>query len=185
MLLVLLASLETEEERKTLTDVYNEHKQALFFAAYNLCTNEQMAEDAIHNAFEQLIQKNKQDMYLPCIDFRRRYVVIVRNKTIDLMRREKIYCHEAMEDLDYEFEADEIPVDLQAVSQEEYEELQKHLKKIDDRSRAVLEMHYVLNMSHKEIAEELAITPEHVNTRIARAKAKVRKSWGKEVRNND
>ena len=101
MLLVLLASLETEEERKTLTDVYNEHKQALLFAAYKVCGNEQMAEDAIHNAFEQLIQKNRTDMHLPCIDFRRRYVTIVKNKTIDLMRREKIYADEEMEDLDY------------------------------------------------------------------------------------
>lgn len=185
MLLILLASLETEEERKALTDIYNEHKYALLAAAYKLCGNQQMAEDAVHNAFEQLIKKNKEDMHLSCIDFRRRYVIIVKNKAIDLMRREKIYSEEAMEDLDYEFETGETPVDVQIVKEEEYKDLRIHLKELDDISRLVLEMKYVLNMSHKEIGAELGMSPEHVNTRIARAKAKVRNAMGRGVRKNE
>ncbi|HWQ79784.1 MAG TPA: sigma-70 family RNA polymerase sigma factor [Anaerovoracaceae bacterium] len=185
MLLVLLASLKTEEERTALTDIYNEHKYALLAAVYKICGNQQMAEDAVHNAFEQLIKKNKEDMRLSCIDFRRRYVIIVKNKAIDLMRREKIYSDEVMKDLDYEFEADETPVDVQVVNEEEYEDLRKHLEKLDDISRLVLEMKYVLNMSHKEIGAELGMSPEHVNTRIARAKAKVRNAMGREVSEHD
>lgn len=57
MLNMLLASLETEEERKTLTDIYNEHKYALLTASLKVCQNQQMAEGAVHNAFEQLIKK--------------------------------------------------------------------------------------------------------------------------------
>lgn len=182
MLLILLASLETEEERKALTDIYNEHKYALFAAAFKMCGNQQMAEDAVHNTFEQLIKKSKGDMCLSCIDFRRRYVIIVKNKAIDLMRREKIYSDEGMEDLEYEFESGETPVDVQVVKEEEYKALRSHLKELDDISRLVLEMKYVLNMSHKEIGAELGLSPEHVNTRIARAKVKVRNAMGREVR---
>lgn len=185
MLMILLASLETEAERRTFTDIYNEHKYALFAAAHKICGNQQMAEDAVHNAFEQLIKKSKEDMSLSCIDFRRRYVIIVKNKTIDLMRREKIYSDAGMDDLDYEFESDEIPVELQIVKEEEYTDLRNHLRELDEISRLVLEMKYVLNMSHKEIANELGLSPEHVNTRIARAKAKVRNAMGREVRNHD
>lgn len=184
MLNILLASLETEEERKTLTDIYNEHKYALLTASLKICENRQMAEDAVHNAFEQLIKKNKEDLNLPCIDFRRRYVMIVKNKTIDLMRREKIYSNEAMEDLTYEIASDEAPVEVQIVNIEEYTDLRNHLKNLDDISKLVLEMKYVLDMSHKEIAHELGMTPEHVNTKIARAKGKIRRAMGKEVRND-
>lgn len=185
MLMVLLASLETDEERKTFTDIYNEHKYALLVTALKICKNRQMAEDAVHNTFEQLIKKNKEDMRLSCIDFRRRYVIIVKNKAIDLMRREKIYSDKAMEDLDYEFESDEVAVEVQVVNQEEYTDLRKHLKELDDISRLVLETKYVLNMSHKEIGAELGMSPEHVNTRIARAKAKIRNAMGREVREHD
>lgn len=183
MLLLLLASLETEEERSALTDIYNEHKYALLAAAYKICGNQQMAEDAVHNTFVQLINKSKEDMQLSCIDFRRRYVIIVKNKAIDLMRREKIYSDEAMED--YDIESGEIPVDVQVVKEEEYANLRKHLEKLDDISRLVLEMKYVLNMSQKEIGIELGMSPEHVNTRIARAKAKVRNTMGREEKKHD
>jgi len=185
MLLLLLASLETEEERLTLTNIYDEHKYALLATAFKICHNQQMAEDAVHNAFEQLIKKNKEDMYLPRIDFRCRYVIIVKNKAIDLMRREKIYSVEAIEDLDYKFETDEIPIDVQVSSKEEYANLRKHLRELDDTSKLILEMKYVLNMSHKEIGNELGMSPEHVNTKIARAKGKIRKAMGKEARDDD
>ncbi len=185
MLQILLASLETEEERLTLTKIYDEHKYILHAVAFKVCANQQMSEDAVHNAFRQLIEKNKEDMYLPCIDFRRRYVIIVKNKTIDLMRREKIYSDEVMEDLEYQFETEEIPVDVQITSKEEYANLRKHLKEIDAASKLVLEMKYVLNMSYKEIGQELGMSPEHVSTKIARAKAKMRKLMGKETRDDD
>lgn len=183
MLPILLFALETEPERKKLSEIYMEHREALYYAAFKVCNNQQMAEDAVHNAFEQLINKNKKDMHLPCLDFRRRYVIIVKNKTIDLMRREKIYSYNSFEDQDYKFEADLVPIDVQITNQEEYENLRKHLKELDNISKLVLEMKYVLNMSHKKIAIELDMTPEHVNTRIARAKGKMRKIMGKVVRN--
>ncbi|MFV0516850.1 MAG: RNA polymerase sigma factor [Aminipila sp.] len=185
MLQILLAALDTKEERKTLTDIYNEHKYAFFAVAYKLCDNQQMAEDAVHNTFEQLIKKNKEDMYLSCIDFRRRYVIIVKNKTIDLMRRERIYYDAGMEDLDYELVSNEIPVELQIIRQEEYTDLRNYLGELDEISRLVLQMKYVLDMSQKEIANELGLTPEHINTRIARAKVKVRNAMAKGVRNHD
>lgn len=42
-------------------------------------------------------------------------------------------------------------------------------------------MKYILNMSYKEIGEELGMTPKHVDTRIMRAKEKVRKLIKKDV----
>ena len=42
-------------------------------------------------------------------------------------------------------------------------------------------MKYVLGISYKEIGEKLSMTPKHVNTRIYRAKEKVRKLVEKEM----
>ena len=46
-------------------------------------------------------------------------------------------------------------------------------------------MKYIQSMSYKEIGEELEITPKHVDTRIMRAKEKVRKLMEKEVKSNE
>ncbi|OPZ92186.1 MAG: RNA polymerase factor sigma-70 [Firmicutes bacterium ADurb.Bin419] len=46
-------------------------------------------------------------------------------------------------------------------------------------------MKYILNMSYKEIGEELSMTSKHVDTRIMRAKEKVRKLMEKDVRYNE
>ena len=56
---------------------------------------------------------------------------------------------------------------------------------IDEISKQVLVMKYLLNMSYKEIGEELGMTPKHVDTRIMRAKAKVRKLMEEDVKYNE
>lgn len=55
------------------------------------------------------------------------------------------------------------------------------MKSIDEISRQVLIMKYVLGISYKEIGEKLSMTPKHVNMRIYRAKEKVRKLVEKEM----
>lgn len=46
-------------------------------------------------------------------------------------------------------------------------------------------MKYILSMSYKEIGEELGMTPKHVDTRIMRAKEKVRRLMEKDVKKNE
>lgn len=53
---------------------------------------------------------------------------------------------------------------------------------IDEISRQVLIMKYIQSMSYKEIGEELGMTAKHVDTRIMRAKEKIRKLIGKGVK---
>lgn len=59
------------------------------------------------------------------------------------------------------------------------------MNSIDEISKQVLLMKYILSMSYKEIGEELGMTPKHVDTRIVRAKKKVRKLMEKDVKNNE
>jgi len=169
-------SLETEQERKKLTEIYNDHKHAFFNVALKITKNHQIAEDAIHNTFEQLIKKNKDEMFsLSHDDFRRRYIIIVKNKAIDLMRRENIYSDAPIEDFGESLQSEEVPVDIQIINKEKYSVLKECIEALDDESKIVLQMKYVLNMSYKEISEAIKLTPAHINVKITRAKAKVRK----------
>lgn len=174
MLSMLLFVIGTDYERKKLTEIYIEHREALYYAAFKICNNQQMAEDAVHNTFEQLI-KNKEEMFtLNFQDFRRRYTVVVKNKTIDLMRKEKIYEEKGFEDFEYKLEMKNLPFDIQMINKEEYTLLKESLETLDEVSRVILVMKYVFNKSYKDIASAMNVSTKYVDTKMVRAKAKIK-----------
>lgn len=185
LLTIYLSMLETEQERKKMTDLYEEHKYPLLMYAKKITGSQEMAEDAIHNAFISIIQKKEKYFNLDCMDFRRSAVIIVRNKCFDLLRKQKPYSNKSIEELEIFLESDEVPVDEQVIFDSEYELIRKYINSIDEISKQVLIMKYILNMSYKEIGEELGMTPKHIDTRIMRAKVKVRKLMEKDVMYNE
>ena len=169
-------TLETEYERRRMAEIYAEHKDALFHTVLKITNNYQMAEDVVHNTFEQLITKHKGEMFaLSSEDFRRRYIVIAKNKAIDLLRREKIYSEIPVEDLG-ELPCSELSVEIQIVKEEEFAEFRKHIDALDDVSKVILEMKYVMNMSYKDIGMAVRLTPKQVDNKLMYAKETVRRT---------
>lgn len=179
MLFIYLSMLDTEEERLKMADIYEQHKFACFRVALKRTNNHAMAEDAVHNAFLSIIKHKEKYFQLSCRDFRSAIVIIVKNKCLDLLKAEKRFTD--FDEVAYEIESDDTPVDIQTITQIEFENLKKHMSELDDVSKEVLEMKYTLGMSYKEIGEALGMTPKHVDTRIMRAKAKMRKLLEKEM----
>ena len=185
LLTIYLSMLDTEQERQKMTDLYEEHKYALLHYAMKIMKNQGMAEDAVHNAFISVIEKKEKYLELSCRDFRRSAVIIVRNKCIDILRKQKPFANISMEELEIFLELDEKSVEEQVLLSSDYELIRKYINSIDEISKQVILMKYILNMSYKEIGEKLGTTPKHVDTRIMRAKAKVRKLIEKDVKYNE
>ena len=59
LLTLYLSMLDNEQERKKMTDLYEENKYVLLRYALKITGNQSMAEDAIHNAFISIIEKKK------------------------------------------------------------------------------------------------------------------------------
>lgn len=176
LLAFYITMLETEQERKKMIEIYEEHKHALLLYALKVTGhNLEIAEDAVHNAFLAIIKEKEKYFRLGSRDLRFLSVIIVRNKCIDLLRKEKPYADIPMDELEIFLEADEKPIDERIIASYEYAAIRKHMASIDEISRQVLIMKYVLDMSYKEIGEKLNMTTKHVETRIYRAKEKVRR----------
>ena len=182
MLTIYLSVLDTDQERKKMTSLYEEHKYVLLRYAIKITGSQSMAEDAVHNTFISIIEKKEKYLDLSCRDFRRSAVIIVRNKCIDILRKQKPFSNKPIEELEIFLESEEVPIDDQIILLTEYELIRKYMGSIDEISRQVLIMKYIQSMSYKEIGEELGMTPKHVDTRIMRAKEKVRKLIGKGVK---
>ena len=56
MLTIYLSVLDTEQERKKMTDLYEEHKYVLLRYAIKITGSQSMAEDAVHNTFISIIE---------------------------------------------------------------------------------------------------------------------------------
>ena len=103
--------LETGHERNKMTELYEEHRYALLMYALKVTNNNQaMAEDAVHNAFLSIIKEKEKYLYLDSRDFRALSVIIVRNKCIDLLRKEKPYADITMDELEIYLESKENPL---------------------------------------------------------------------------
>lgn len=181
MLFIYMSMMDTEEERRKIADIYEQHKYACLKIALKITNNQSMAEDAVHNAFLSIIKKKEKYLGLSCRDFRSLIVIIVKNKCLDLLKAGKKFSSTPVDEMEEELSSNDIPVDIQVIEQIDFDKLRKYMEKLDDISKQVLDMKYMLGMSYKEIGEELGMTPKHVDTRIMRAKAKVRKMLESEM----
>lgn len=175
MLPILLMALESASERRKITEIYEQCKDKLFFVALGVTKNNQMAEDAVHNTFEKIIRNKEKVFALSTDEFLRIYITAVKNEAIDLMRRErKLYSKKTLDDLEDELNSGELPPDLQAVQNADYEAMKRHIRGLDEELKSILIMKYDLGQSYREIGEELGLTPKVVDNKLTSAKKKVR-----------
>jgi RNA polymerase sigma-70 factor (ECF subfamily) len=164
-----------------MTELYDTYKNRLLKTALSITKNHDMAEDAVQNTFWAAIKHKEKVFAMDEIEFLKWSVTVIKGKCIDLMRREKHYSETSTEDLADILPSDDDPVDVQVVTRDMYDRLMRHVAELDNINRQILQMKYILHFSIKEIADELGFTPTQINSRIARARAKVRKQIESEI----
>jgi RNA polymerase sigma-70 factor (ECF subfamily) len=175
MLMIYLAALDTEPERQKFAELYEAHKRALLWNAMQITRQQEMAEDAVHNAFLAVIEHKEKMFSLSGGNFRGWCVIIVRNKAIDLLRRESHFAKTPEDGL----ESNEVPVETQIITRDEYARMRVQIAKLDETSGQVLKMKYILDMPYKEIGEALGLTSRQIDGCLMRAKQKIRQQMGK------
>ena len=86
MWFIFISILETDQEKQLVTKLYEEHSLACLHIAIKISKNQALAEDAVHNAFLEIVRKKENFLYLSGSEFRSKIVIIVKNKVIDLLR---------------------------------------------------------------------------------------------------
>lgn len=175
MLVFYLASLDTDAERAKMAEIYDEHKHVMLRYALQITKIKEIAEDAVHNAFLAAIKHKDKYFALDSRELRNKLIVITKNKCIDILRQKNVYADDPVDEMDDVLVSKDLPIEDQIIKSDEYEALRKHIASLDETSRLILEMKYLIGMTYKEIGEELGISPKHVDTKIMRAKEKVRK----------
>lgn len=132
--------------------------------------DQQDAEDAVQNAFMQVIKHFHKVYEIPCKNLPFWLISIVKNEALMILRKKKRVVQ--MEDWDAIVEESE--------STSDYDELVQLFSRLPETYRAALEMKFLLDYSGKEIALRLGITETAVNTRISRGRVMLKDILEKE-----
>ena len=164
MLICYLQMLDTPEEKIRFEKIYLKYRSLMYRVADGILHNRQDAEDAVHNAFLQIIKHVKKLQNAPVQDLAPLAAVIARNEAVSLQRKRKKEI--PLETWDGVAETSEAFTD--------YHALIESFTRLPQTYRAAMEMKLLLGYSDGEIANRLGLSKTAVSTRIGRGRQLLR-----------
>ena len=170
-MLIYLALIDTESDKRKFELIYNQYKQLMFYVAKNILYDIHESEDAVHQAFLRVIDHFEKIEEVDCPQTRAYLVIIVKNISLNILKKRKNNNL-----LSY----DELDPFIQCYGDDKPLGLMEAIFKLPTIFSNVLILKYSNGYTTQEISEILDINYETVKKRITRAKQAL-----SEVLNND
>ena len=157
MLPLLLLTIEDPDRREEYAAAYLKYRQHMFVVANLILKDESAAEDAVQNAFYSII---KSDSLPTASDDRIKafLTIVVRNKAIDLLRKDSRIAAEAPTDQQLGITA---PADGTDVEQT--------IASLPAQYRDILIYFYYVGLNAKEIAQQEGVHQHTILRRLKKA----------------
>lgn len=170
---MLILTFDTDEEKNMFLYLYDNYKHYVLYTirryVKDIFTEEDLFQDILI-----ILAKN-----INKIDFqdKRRttnfVITVSKNYTLNYIKKQGRQAEDLTEDIGQLRNTQTLPLDYM-LKQEEYQELYKELEKLDEKYQAVLELKYFADLNDDSISEILGITKKNVQTRLYRAKLKMK-----------
>ena len=171
-MLLFLAMLDTAEEQSKFTLLYEKYRYLMWYVAKDILKDKDLAEDAVQEAFFALIRHMEKIGDVDSSATRNFLATIVKSKAVDILRK---HWEEPVEEIPEENGGEKSDVLDDCICRESYETLLRAVSQLDEIYRVVFEFRYLHELSEKETADILGVTPKTVNIRIFRARKKLQK----------
>lgn len=173
-MITYLMLLETEAEREYFRIIYEENYLKMYHIALGYLKQATEAENIVHEAFLILAEKFQKYSHLTGREMTGFCVSIVKNKSIDVIRKRNRYSEEELESLELE-QNDETRDPEHVLMDEETKHLiEKALAQVSEVFRETLVLKYVYEMSNKEISRIQGVPVKTVTMRIYRGKQQLK-----------
>lgn len=178
MFLLILQTIQSEDDRAYLVDLYNQNYQLLLNEANRIVHNHHDAEDIVQDFFSYAIYNIEKFRNIERSTLRRFLVMCIRRRCIDALRKRKTKQKHIVGSIDHEEYAFEY-VDEKASFEETVfnriavEELRDAFLKLPDQQQDVLEYKYLLGLTDREIGKILGVRPSTVRSYLTRARKAV------------
>lgn len=161
-----LAALLKLSNHGAFTEIYNRYKGVLYVHALKLLKDEDEAQDVVQELYAGLWQKAAEiNLDIP---FKAYLYKAVKNRIFDLFSRQKIRANYIASFADI-IEKGVWITDEHVREKELIAAIDEGMAEMPDKMREVFQMSRMMNMSHKEIAEELKISDKTVKTQVHNA----------------
>ena len=170
MLAMFLAMLESEEDQRRFTKLYEAYEKKVYAVALRILGDPVRAEDAAQQTWFQLLKRWDRVSALPWEETEGYAVTTSKNCALDMLRAERRTVA-FPEDWDPPAPEDR---------QDEYDYLVSLIRALPEGYRRVLELKCVEEWSNREIARRLGIKESTVAVRILRGRAMLKERLEKE-----
>ena len=170
MLAMFLAMLESEEDQRRFTKLYEAYEKKVYAVALRILGDPVRAEDAAQQTWFQLLKRWDRVSALPWEETEGYAVTAAKNCALDILRAER-RTTAFPEDWDPPAPEDR---------QDEYDYLVSLIRALPEGYRRVLELKCVEEQTNKEIARRLNINESTVASRVMRGRAMLRSQLKKE-----
>lgn len=170
MLAICLAMLETEQDQRRFTRLFEAHEKKIYAVVLRILGDPTRAEDAAQQTWFQLLKRWDRVSALPWEETEGYAVTTSKNCALDMLRAER-RTMAFPEDWDPPAPEDR---------QDEYDYLVSLIRALPEGYRRILELKCVEEQTNKEIARRLNINESTVASRVMRGRAMLRSQLKKE-----
>lgn len=186
MILTYIQSIEDEDKRRIVEDIYDRYYKNMTACAMKILNNYHDSQDAVQEAFYNITATYEHFENSPSNETAALVYIYAKNAAINIYnknrRRSKtVTFYDDMEDSLDGIADEDSDVQRIVIDRETTEMLSKAIDKLEDMYRDPIIMKYYYHMKNIDIARVLKIDSNKVNGRMFRAKQKLREILGAEV----
>ena len=177
MLAYAILAIENDSDRAFMEDLYRRYYSLMYRKALAVTHSPTDAEDAVEAAILKLIDRI--DLLRACkaLSLRSYLLSCVKNAAIDKLRRDNNQFKHRYTFDDVQDKLDAVPdgaeVDAGLLHAAQVDAVATALARLPDRERELLRMKYYEELSDREIAEILGLSPSSIRTYMLRARRKL------------
>ena len=170
MLAICLAMLETEQDQRRFTRLFEAHEKKIYAVVLRILGDPTRAEDAAQQTWLKLVQNWDRVSALPWGETEGYTVTVAKNCALDILRAERKTVA---------FPEDWDPPS-QEERQEEYDYLVSLIRSLPENYRRILELKLVEEQTNREIARRLGMNESTVAVRVMRGRTMLKERLEKE-----
>ncbi len=168
MLAFYLMALDTEEEKSKFERIYHEYKGLMLKIAYDILKDYDLANDALHTAFLKIVNHINKFDEISCHKTKSYMVLVIESVAKNMYNKRKREKIISFDDISFEI-ADE-SFEEKMDTEIEVDEVAQIIKKLPEIYSTVLTLKFLHDLSNKQIAQILGISPAAARKRLERAK---------------
>jgi len=164
----------SNDDENLLESLYKSHNTKMYNVALKLLAKPEAAEEAVQEAFLRITDKIERIKDISCHDRVKFCVIIVRNVSIDILRKNSKVVYG--QDFDNIHDEKTKHIEDDYVENENKIILLRALDKLSTDERQLVRLRYGNDLSFKQIGNMLGISEGLACKRVQRALAKLRKA---------